>query len=191
MAPIDPEAFDGMLMAMAQQHEGGVQDLLDTIFSFLARKTDFYTGASTGAAKKMILEKFEKYGADAIRAEEKKKKELEDANRKQKERAERERLKLAEEAKQATGTAAGDAPSSITELTDEEAEKLQKELEAKEQAKHSGKDESEQPSTSKSEEKEDDEDENDKGKMKPNAGNGGDLPNYRWTQTLSEVEVQN
>jgi len=72
MPNTNPEAFDGMLMAMAQQHEGGVQDLLDTIFSFLARKTDFYTVPVT--AKNLILEKFSKYAADAIQAEKKKKK---------------------------------------------------------------------------------------------------------------------
>lgn len=41
----------------------------------------------------------------------------------------------------------------------------------------------------KGEAKKEDEDPAEAGKVPPNAGNGCDLPGYKWTQTLSDIEV--
>lgn len=35
------------------------------------------------------------------------------------------------------------------------------------------------------------EDEKDKNKLRPNSGNGADLPNYKWSQALHDLEVSN
>lgn len=46
------EAFDGMLLGLAQRHQG-IDSLLDTMMGFLRRKTDFFTGpGGTEAARK-------------------------------------------------------------------------------------------------------------------------------------------
>nr|CAG4641073.1 EOG090X0AH4 [Eulimnadia texana] len=167
----DPEAFDGILLALAQQHEGGVQDLLDTIFSFLLRKTDFYTGGGSGAAEKLLMEKFNKYKNQATSELQKKMQESQERELKEQERKKREKTPEEPQPK-------------IREITDEEAEQLKKEAEAKKNAEKV----EETKEIAKDEEEE--EDPKDKGKLKPNAGNGCDLANYRWTQTLSEVEVR-
>ncbi|XP_059144314.1 nuclear migration protein nudC-like [Physella acuta] len=162
--------------------------LLDAFFGFLARKTDFYSGAGKEQAQKMVREKFEQYRKVVAERMEKEKteKELEEKRRqeriaKKKAEEEKERLKAEEEPK-------------IKELTDEEAERLEKEL------KNNGTNtavDSNEPNDNKDENKEDskpasddEEDEKDKGKLKPNIGNGADMPNYSWTQTLQEVEIK-
>ncbi|XP_034183768.1 nuclear distribution C, dynein complex regulator [Osmia lignaria lignaria] len=185
------EKFDGMLLAMAQQHEGGVQELLDTIFSFLARKTDFYTGGGEGAAEKLVTSKFKKYEATALAKAASEKAERAEQERRRKERLEKKkREERAEEEKL-------NSESKIVELTDEQAAKLQEEINSKKLEKETPavpgpSSERIENETDKKEEnlEDEEEDEKEKNKLRPNSGNGADLPNYRWTQTLQDLEIK-
>lgn len=166
MSSADPERFDGMLLAMAQQCEGGIQELLNVFFSFLSRKTDFYSGGNKGQPEKLILENFRRHQkiAETKIAKEK-------AEREEQEKRRKERLAKKKDQEQHQQANANEEPK-IKELTDEEANALQQQIENEPKSDES------------------DEDDKDKGKMKPNAGNGADFENYSWTQTLQEVEIR-
>jgi len=170
------DKFDGVLLSIAQECDGGVQEMLDVIFSFLARKTDFYTGGGEDAAEKLVIEKYKKHGKTAWdEAAAKRAKNLAE-DKKRRERREKEERELKEQQQQS---------SQIMEVTEEEA----KRIEAEEKAKKSPPPVVEAKKEEKKEDEEE-EDEADKGKMKPNDGNGADLDKYSWTQTLQEIELR-
>jgi len=161
--------------------------MLDVIFGFLGRKTDFYVGAGKGTAESLMLEKFRSHQKSALERAAKEK-----AERDEEEKRRKERLAAKKEAEMKEEAAAAGEPK-IKEVTDEEAEQIQKEIDAQ-KSKSDGdsipeKKETEEKKEEKSKEEEE-EDEKDKDKLKPNAGNGADLANYKWTQTLDEIELR-
>lgn len=214
------EQFDRILLAMAQQHEGGVQDLLDTIFSFLARKTDFYTGGVEGAAEKLVTSKFKKHQATAIaqvasdkaeRAEqERRRKERLEKKRREEEQQEEQQVKQQQQEEEVekvlpvtpsmeeSGRVEDEkihANERIIELTDEQATKLQREIDILKSMKEASAIPGPSSESGTSENKEDkadadEEEDEERNKLKPNSGNGADMPTYRWTQTLQEVEIR-
>jgi len=145
--------------------------LLDTIFSFLCRKTDFFIGGGENEAKRLLLDKFSKWEKVAVEVRREQDREKEEIEMRRRAREEKKR----EEEEEAR----------IREITAEEAQELEKEIAREKEAKKNNQD------LDKSNEKDDDdESENDKGKLKPNSENGCDLENYCWTQTLSEIDLK-
>lgn len=96
---------------------------METIAGFLARKTDFFTGGDDGEWEKALLSAFRKEGAQAI--------EIARRNRKEKEDERKRQEAIQKKKREEEAAAAAMQSASITEITDEEAEKLQKEIDGK------------------------------------------------------------
>ena len=189
-----------MMLPLAQQvaamanGENAIDMMLDLYFSFLRRKTDFFSqgekceaavkeaferqrsivaksaeGKARAAAQKAAKEAAEREVAKQREAAELAKQYEEDEKR-------RARVKQAELERKMAGRTA-----KIQEITDEEAEKIKK-----------TKDDDDTDPDEVDLTKKDDED-FDKltpGTMKPNEGNGGEAEHYTWQQTLQDVDVR-
>ena len=194
------EQFDPVLLSMASRHtqDGqGIEGLLGTFFGFLARKTDFFTGAEPGAAEAIIMKCAEKQAGMSSKVREKRAADKKKAQAKRKKQLEREamlRKQAAEEsdrreaARKAGANAAPAAPSNPSgdgpsfEIVDDEAIKSEstKDTSAKSEDGGDGGD-------GDGDDDADDSDEEDQGP--PLIGNGGTNDKYRWTQTLKELNV--
>ncbi|TMW69378.1 hypothetical protein Poli38472_001534 [Pythium oligandrum] len=162
----DDDRFDGLLLNMAQTQRG-IEPLLDTVFSFLRRKTDFFSGATPQVIEETVLNAVRKQAALAEK-DQFHKKQQEEEKRKLREK------KLAEEAlkkKQKTAVESKPAPR-FEEVTDEQAEEIKSAAEKKDDK---------EPSPDKDGDEED--------KEPAPVGNGGQTDKYVWTQTLQEAQV--
>jgi len=168
---MDDDRFDGMLMNLAQQ-VGGIEPLFDSFFGFLRRKTDFYTGAaSSTTAQETVLKAFKK---NMERADEDSREKLAKEKKRKAEEEERRQRLAAEKAKQAK-----QEESRFEELTEEEAAQVKAQA-AGAAAPAAA------PAQSDAKEGEGEEDE---GKGAIPVDNGGTCDNYRWTQTLQDLQV--
>lgn len=64
----DENRFDGWLVTLAQE-VGGIDNLLDTFFGFLQRRTDFFSAEDvneSGVCKELVLKYYEKYKVLAV-----------------------------------------------------------------------------------------------------------------------------
>ncbi|CCW64068.1 unnamed protein product [Phytomonas sp. EM1] len=162
------ERFDAMLMAIAQQQEG-IDGILDVFFSFLNRKTDFFTQPQLARA---TVDKFmSRYLTEA--EEKKKRAALEEEARRKKEAAASSRVEVLEDEEELS-TAAAKAASEAAAHRKAELEKKKKELEEAQNQKGN----------------DDDEDCNKPKGLPPTAGNGFEYENYTFSQTLKDVEVR-
>ncbi|VDM31943.1 unnamed protein product [Hydatigera taeniaeformis] len=187
--------LDGLFLNIAQNCPDGIRGMLDAFFGFLSRRTDFYYGAAINDAKQLVLEQFEKHKTAALDRHKREKEEL----RVKEEREKRRRAERAEEALRKSADNDVHSGVVIEEVKDDEkvGEMVKVEEEGQESAKASpkGDDGIEAKAPVKPVKvgplaEGEEEDEEDKGKLKPNDGNGADLDRYRWTQTLQDLEVR-
>eukprot|EP00605_Chrysophyceae_sp_TOSAG23-4_P001267 GSChrysophyteH1.ASY1.ANO1.1378.1 assembled CDS len=176
------DRFDNLFMTVAQQAQG-IEPLLDQLFGFLRRKTDFYT-APPDKIHSMVVGALKKQGEvyDQEQARKAAAKEKEDKRKK----AAAAKKKADQDAKAAAAAAATANSTPAPAAASEEGDVLELtgdgDFDASGVPPPSNLDKNGDESAAAGEEEEED-------NTPPPPGNGGSTDKYSWTQTLAEVTV--
>lgn len=190
------ERFDGLYMNVANTARG-IEPLLDTVFSFLRRKTDFFNGPdgqNTDMAVAKVNEVLQKH-VQIHKLQQRKKKD-ESQRKKEKEDERKRKMKCEKEEKEAAAAAA-ESDDGVIEIGDDGFDISSLSDKAKNATKH-GMDVSKESTLPQdkniaveshdNDNKDSGDDDEDSGP--PPKGNGGTVPGkYVWTQTLGELNI--
>lgn len=189
------DRFDGMFLSVTQQSQG-IEPLLENLFSFLRRKTDFFVGASQQQIEELVLKVISKQKAISDKEEAAKLKAKEKEEKFKKEKIEKERKKkeeeLAAKAKlEKPAAVAGE--EDILELTEDGVFDTSKPIVVPKETSVPSipplNDNEMDVAEETQEEKDLKEKEEEEDKTPPPPGNGGKTDKYVWTQTLSELTI--
>eukprot|EP00581_Thalassiosira_minuscula_P009839 CAMPEP_0183704118 /NCGR_PEP_ID=MMETSP0737-20130205/1568_1 /TAXON_ID=385413 /ORGANISM="Thalassiosira miniscula, Strain CCMP1093" /LENGTH=366 /DNA_ID=CAMNT_0025930937 /DNA_START=110 /DNA_END=1210 /DNA_ORIENTATION=+ len=209
------DRFDGLYLQIANQAQG-IEPLLDTVFSFLRRKSDFFSGppgsGDQGTEKAIatvnrVLQKHADLHLKDKRKKEEEEKQREERRRKKKEEAEKKKAAAeAEEKKKVEEASKTKVEEGVIELdadggfdisqspaADVEKDEPSPSSKEEEKSKSIPQDEGNAPVKSDEDDKDttkDQKEEEEEDNSPPPLGNGGTVDGkYVWTQTLQELSV--